>query len=126
MTREQVIIDYKDFITTENEIGYTTDDYTDREFKLIWLSDNLLNITTYDNDISLTFGKELFEVIKVIIGRTWHLYIKDESDYIKFMRCVNLIDKANYIEWGTSIRSCWFNDVEFFKWLVDEFIGEEQ
>lgn len=124
MTKEQAIIDYEYFITTQSEMGYSSDEYTEREFKLIWLSDNLFDITTYDDDISLTFGKELFEVIKVIIDRTWNKYIKDESNYIKFIRCANLLDKGNYIEWGTSIRSCWFNDVEFFKWLVNEFIGE--
>ena len=119
--KERVLSEFETYLYLLHEMGYTDTEYTQREFKLMWLSSELCGMTTYDSNLDVLFGKEIFEVIKVILDRAWDTYIKDDVNYIKFIRCANLLEE--HIEWGTSIRSCWFNDDGMFRWLVDEFIG---
>jgi hypothetical protein len=123
LTPEKVLEEFENYLYLLCSSGYKAEDYTTREYRLMWLSDELCEMATYDSDLDVLFGKEIFEVIKVILDRTWVEYIKDEANYIKFIRCANLL--GNNIEWGTSIRGCWFNDVKMFEWIVREFIGDE-
>ncbi len=76
---------------------------------MLFVSD-IFDITTYDYDLSMKFGKDIIEVMEVINNRKNFEYMKeDEENYKKFILVANLLDKYNWIEWGTSIRGCWFD-----------------
>ena len=68
----------------------------------------------------MKFGKDIIEVMEVINNRKNFEYIKeDKENYKKFILVANLLDKYNWIEWGTSIRGCWFD-----KWSNPYIEGE--
>ena len=93
---------------------YTFHNNLDKKFnivdvKAIFVAD-IFDITTYDYDLSMKFGKDIIEVMEVINNRKNFEYIKeDKENYKKFILVANLLDKYNWIEWGTSIRGCWFD-----------------
>ena len=92
---------------------YTFHNNLDKKFnivdvKAIFIAD-VFDITTYDYNLSMKFGKDIIEIMEVINNRKNFEYIKDEENYKKFILVANLLDKYNWIEWGTSIRGCWFD-----------------
>lgn len=78
--------------------------------KCAFLSDVIFGLTTYDTGLDIEFGKDILEVMEVINNKTNFEYIKYEGDdYKKFILVANLLDQYNWIEWGSSIRGCWFS-----------------
>lgn len=101
---------------------------TEQEFRRDFIIEQLFNLATYDTHISSIFNESLIEVMRVIYERRNFEYIKDEKNYIKFILVANKLDEYNMIEWGTSIRGCWFTFKESiqFSELSDEiFIVED-
>jgi hypothetical protein len=87
-----------------------------------WFTSYFLNLTTYDDEVDEYFYNYCIPVIKELIGRTcckcyhypfkggqfnfkWN--IKDEK-YIQYLTVCNLI--LGSIEWGTSIRTAWWDE----------------
>lgn len=81
--------------------------YTKEEFGYIWLCG--LFATFYDSDIELKWGKLLYETLVAIIERKQSELIN--KNYEEYLLCLNLIGAEN-LEWGTSIRFCWFDSEE--------------
>ncbi|MCL2310894.1 MAG: hypothetical protein FWC41_00185 [Firmicutes bacterium] len=88
---------------------YNSDEYSLYEKKCIWFCETILNFAAYDDDISLKWGKIIIEVMKVIYRRQNFEYIKDKSNYEKYLMVANILNKLGIIEWGTSIRGAWFD-----------------
>lgn len=106
-------IGLKEFIRKEIMLTKITEEeyineYGVEDIKLSFLTD-IFGITTYDSGLDVKFGNAILEVMEVIAKRNNFEYIKDESNYIKFILVANILDKYNWIEWGTSIRGCWFS-----------------
>lgn len=81
-----------------------------KNIKCAFLSDAIFGLTTYDIGLDIEFGKYILEIMEVISNKTNFEYIKYEGDdYKKFILVANILDKYNWIEWGTSIRGCWFS-----------------
>ena len=84
---------------------YTFHNNLDKKFnivdvKAIFVAD-VFDITTYDYDLSMKFGKDIIEVMEVINNRKNFEYMEeDEENYKKFILVANLLDKFNWIEWG--------------------------
>ena len=79
------------------------------DVKAIFVAD-IFDITTYDHGLSIEFGKTIIEVMEVINNRKNFEYMdQSRENYKKFILVANLLDHFNWIEWGTSIRGCWFN-----------------
>lgn len=78
-----------------------------QEQKLIFLINDIVGLTTYDDSISLELGKDLLDVINIINQRQTFEYIKDESNYKKYIINVNYI--KTWLDWGCSIRGAWFS-----------------
>lgn len=93
---------YKDFmIFTEEEEGIS-----DKEVKAHYIMLSF-NITTYDTDIDLELFDILIEIMEAILKRKTLEYINiSKQNYRNFILFVNII--KDYIDWGTSIRTCFF------------------
>ena len=92
---------YKDFmIFTEGE------EISDKEVKASYIMLSF-NITTYDTDIDLELFDILIEIMEAILKQKTLEYIKiSKQNYRNFILFVNIIKE--YIDWGTSIRTCFF------------------
>ena len=92
---------YKDFmIFTEGK------EISDKEVKASYIMLSF-NITTYDTDIDLELFDILIEIMEAILKRKTLEYIKiSKQNYRNFILFVNIIKE--YIDWGTSIRTCFF------------------
>lgn len=92
---------YKDFmICTEGE------EISDKEVKASYIMLSF-NITTYDADIDLELFDILIEIMEAILKRKTLEYINiSKQNYRNFILFVNIIKE--YIDWGTSIRTCFF------------------
>lgn len=93
---------YKDFmIFTEGK-----EEISDKEVKASYIMLSF-NITTYDTDIDLELFDILIEIMEAILKRKTLEYIKiSKQNYRNFILFVNIIKE--YIDWGTSIRTCFF------------------
>lgn len=92
---------YKDFmIFTEGE------EISDEEVKASYIMLSF-NITTYDTGIDLELFDILIEIMEAILQRKTLEYINiSKQNYRNFILFVNII--KDYIDWGTSIRTCFF------------------
>lgn len=98
--KEEMLL-YKDFmIFTEGE------EISDEEVKASYIMLSF-NITTYDTDIDLELFDILIEIMEAILQRKTLEYINiSKQNYRNFILFVNII--KDYIDWGTSIRTCFF------------------
>jgi len=76
-----------------------------------FLADAYFRIVTYDDELTLYYGKLIREIILAIDERRNYEYmgIECEEDYRNFILVANLLHGKGLIEWGSSIRGCWFN-----------------
>lgn len=89
------------------------DDYcvlVDGATKYEWAANEVFELTTYDGSLDELFVKKIIEVLKVIFNRTSFDYIKEESNYITYILVCQLLERFNWIDWGTSIRGAWFEN----------------
>lgn len=82
---------------------------TFKEAKNSYILNYIFNITTYDSALDEKFVNDILEIMDVILKRKNFEYIKDETNYIKFITIVNLIIET--LNWGTSIRGCFFDKI---------------
>ena len=92
---------YKEFmIFTEGE------EISDEKVKASYIMLSF-NITTYDTDIDLELFDILIEIMEAILKQKTLEYINiSKQNYRNFILFVNIIKE--YIDWGTSIRTCFF------------------
>lgn len=81
--------------------------------KYVWAAHRVFDLTTYDDALDEQFVKDILEVCKIILDRENFEYIENEENYIKYILVCQLLDRSNWIEWGTSIRGAWF-DVDIY------------
>lgn len=127
---------YKEWIRNEREcFGDKTEqfdkDFSEQDKRYAFLASEVFGLTTYDLDLDIEFGKDIFEVMKVIYERKNFEYIKNETNYKKYILVCNLLNDNGWIEWGTSIRGAWFNNFDSIQFndcsneeiqLTDEFL----
>lgn len=96
------------------------EDFSKEDTKYIWLC-TPLDIVTYDDAISYELGRKLYKVIKAILNRTQEQFMAKgySQEYVDYVTCLNLLGTDN-LEWGTSIRYCWFKDKEKYRKLIEQ------
>lgn len=94
---------YKANYETSQELLSRTDT------KYHWAAFNVFGLTTYDGELDELFVKDIIEVCKVIFDRTNYEYILNRENYIKYVLVCQMLDKHNWINWGSSIRGAWFD-----------------
>lgn len=108
-------------------VGIGNDD-TEHDFRRDFIVEHLFGLTTYDTHLTTIFNNTITEVMRVIYERGNFEYIKDEKNYIKFILVANILDEHNMINWGSSIRGCWFDfgeAIEFSALGDEKFMVED-
>lgn len=102
---------WKDFYIGEDE-----NDWSLRDMRLAYMVSELFNMAVYDDGLSVEIGNDILEIMKVIIEEKNFDYInKGEEYYKQFIILANLLIDCRMLEWGTSIRGCWFACDTFIK-----------
>jgi hypothetical protein len=84
----------------------------ERMSKLCFVADNIFGFTTYDPQISESFGLSMLEVIQVILAKRNFEYQQNRETYLTYMMMVNMPFLIDKLEWGTSIHGAWINKDE--------------
>lgn len=136
----------KTFFNDENREEFIKENGGINNIKMMLLTE-LFDIVTDDDDMSIRIGKDIYEVMKVIVNKENFTYITDPDKYYKFLIFVNILEKYNWTNCGTSIRGTWFDgekptwenlyyegmgepkfkyndDPELIKWI--EYLGTEE
>lgn len=91
------------------------DEYTEREKRLIFLTNRVLDLTTYCDDYSLRIGEQILDIIKYINYKAdtpivqRPRVINYRLDFIEFTYILYVQFIVQYLEWGTSIYFPWFD-----------------
>lgn len=105
-------------MTENDEKRYSYEDY-----KHIYVCDEIFEFATYDDSLSLHFGKIFVDVCKAINNNKTSDYFQvDDKHYWDYILTVNLLSEKNAIEWGTSIRCPWFDFSENNNVLTKEVV----
>ena len=78
--------------------------------KYEWAAINVFDLITYDRELYEIFVKKIIEVCKVILNEQNFEYIEDRDNYITYIIVCQLLEKFDWIDWGTSIRGAWFEE----------------
>lgn len=109
----QLLNSYKEFLLVRE---YSKpDNRTEREKRILFLVDHILDLTTYCGEYSLKIGEKVLDVMKYIYYKhnpsdksitPNYDYSRDiyELEYIIYVQFI-----IQYLEWGTSIWSAWFD-----------------
>jgi hypothetical protein len=105
---------YKEFLTVWN---YSKpDEYTEREKRLIYLTNRVLDLTTYCDEYSLKIGEQILDIIKFINCKadTPKILRPKVNDYLRteeeFTYCLYVQFITQYLNWGTNIYYSWFDN----------------
>ena len=88
--------------------------------KYEWAAEYVFNLTTYDGELDKRIVSDIIEVCKVILENRNFEYIKDESNYIKYILVCQWLNEFNWINWGTSIRGAWFEIDVYYDWKTKD------
>lgn len=97
---------------------------SDEYIKYEWAAFHVFDLTTYDSDLDKFFVEAIIEVCRAIHERKTFEYIRDGSNYKRFILVCQMLDKFHWIEWGTSIRGAWF-DAEHGPHIKSKVIVDE-
>jgi hypothetical protein len=90
-----------------------------------WATSNIFDLTTYDGDLNKLFVQVIIAVCKVILNRHTFKFIKDEAMYIAYILVCQMLERNNWIDWGTSIRGAWFDENVKAKPIFEGYDGVE-
>lgn len=92
----------------------------DKWDKYHWAASRIFDLTTYDRGLDEIFVKDILEVCKVILEKRNYEYIEDEKNYLKYILVCQVLNKFNWLNWGTSIRGAWFEVDVYRDWVSKE------
>lgn len=72
-----------------------------------YLSD-LVKVITYDNALDLMFVRIFNQTVVAILERKQDLLLEDNVKYKDYIISLNMPFFEDSVEWGSSIRFCWF------------------
>lgn len=78
--------------------------------KLVFISREILGLTTYDTGLDVHFGNMVLETMKQIQNRTTFKFIEDKNNYTNYILSCNFI--IDWLDWGSSIRGAWFSEYD--------------
>ena len=113
MNNQRLLTSYNEFLVVRE---YSKpENRTEREKRLLFLVDEVLDLTTYCEEYSLEIGEQVLEIIIFIYKKhnsndhsveSIVNYRKENNGYTYILYTQFIIQ---YLEWGTSIWSAWFD-----------------
>lgn len=97
---------------------YEESSFETQTLKAEFIVENIFEIWTYSDSLNIDIANDILEVAEVIVNHQTFEYIKDKNNYKKFIIMANLFNKNELIEWGTSIRGCWFDYEGVYKMVT--------
>lgn len=79
--------------------------------------DLILGITTYDTNYAYDYMQDFCNVCHRILDTTksaWEVHIENRNDkkaYYTYMTVIQTFIRKNWVNWGTDVEHCWFNDI---------------
>lgn len=73
-----------------------------------WAARYIFGLVTYDSELDELFVKYIIATCKCLIERRTYELCADQTRYIWYIACLQLLNNKGWIEWGTSIRGSWF------------------
>lgn len=122
--KTNIFTEYEDWSELMMQLGHE-----DSISKENFLSESFADLITDDDDLDTRIGSTIREVVIAIADRHTFDYIKQsDKDYVKFILVANILYRKSLIDYGTSIRGCWFvNGVKaenLIKFCKDGYTGE--
>lgn len=81
--------------------------------KYEWAARDVFDLFTCDGGLDKTFVKTILDVCRVILEQNNYEYISNEESYIKYILVCQLLRRFGWINWGTSIRGAWFENMRY-------------
>lgn len=95
-------------------------DYT----KFAFITDQVVNLCPYDSEVDDIWGHIICDVLLAIYCRKNFDYQNiSNAHYHGYLIVCQLLDKYGWIEWGTSIRSCWLEKTNKARKLFECMCG---
>ena len=69
---------------------------------------NLVKVTTYSSALDLMFVRIFNQTVVAILDGKQDLLLEDETKYKDYITSLNMAFFDDSVEWGSSIRFCWF------------------
>lgn len=79
-----------------------------KEVSVIDYLSNLVKVTTYDSALDLMFVRSFNQTVKAILEKKQDLLLEDYFKYKDYITSLNMPFFDDSVEWGSSIRFCWF------------------
>lgn len=90
-----------------------------------FVCNHIFQLTLYDDGhIADRFIEAYTPVIRYIIDRKNFEYIK--IDYYNYLTVVNHLNNLDWLEWGGSIRGCWFIREDIYLESIDIHLTKDQ
>jgi len=93
----------------EQEQEKFDENISNQDKKFAFLASSIFDLVTYDLDLDIEFGRDIFNIIEVIYNKKNFEYTENKDNYKKFIIVCNILHMNDWINWGTSIRGCWFD-----------------
>lgn len=84
-----------------------------------WCAYRVLELSTYDEELDELFVKKFMEICNAILSRNNGMYMENRHAYITYIIVCQLLEKNDWIDWGTSIRGAWFDVGKNAKPILD-------
>jgi hypothetical protein len=121
---KQVLLKCWDSFYKDSKVDHMLDEkISDADLKMMFLSSIIVGLTTYDDEIDIIIGNEIYEVMKIIYERKNFKYISNQNNYIKYIKTINYFKE--WLDWGTSIRGAWFDYYEGMYIMLKNYDFEE-
>ena len=87
--------------------------------KFAFVTDQVFNLCPYDDEVEEIWGHTICDVLFAICcKKNFEYFHTDKTHYHAYLIVCQLLDQYKWIEWGTSIRSCWIYEHEKSRKLI--------
>lgn len=92
--------------------------------KFAFLTEQIFNLVTYDEDLAVSWGKSIYEVLTAIRDqRTEEFQQIGYVHYSTFMVVAQMLNQRHWIDWNVQIRNCFLYESKRSKNFDLFFIG---
>lgn len=92
--------------------------------KYAFLTEQVFNLITYDEDLAVTWGKNIYDILTAIRnGEGMNYQQVGFMHYSTFMVVVQLLNQRVWLDWNSSIQECFLYESKFSRNFDLFFVG---